>query len=131
MDSLKICMLAVLGLFSLSVIKQWKAEFSPLLRVALVLLCGGVALGAISPVLSYLADLIGKENGTYFEVLLKALGIAFLTQYAAELCRACGEGGLAHSVELVGKIEILLLCIPLMEKILHTAESLLSVGGAS
>lgn len=124
-------MLSVLGIFSLTVIKQWKNDFSTFLRLALTVLFGSIALGAISPVLSYLTRLIGSENTAYFSVLLKALGIGFLTHYAAELCRAGGESGLASGVELVGKIEILLLCVPLMEKILSVAEALLSLGGTS
>ena len=129
MGTLKLCMLAVSGLFSILVIKQWKSDFHPLLRVALAVLFGTLAIGSLFPVIGYLSGLLGEERSRYATILLKALGIAFLTHYTAELCRECGEGGLAGGVETVGRIEILLLCIPLMEEILFTAEQLLAAGG--
>lgn len=122
-------MLAVPALFAVLIVKQWKTDFSPLLRIALAILFGGIAIGALSPVIEYLGGLLGTEQVLYAKILLKALGIAFLSHYAAELCRESGEGSLAGGVELVGKIEILLLCIPLMEQILSTAKELLALGG--
>ena len=122
-------MLAVPALFLLVIIKQWKSDFSPLLRVGFAVLFGSVAIAALSPVLQYLYSLLGSEQTVYTTVLFKALGIAILSHYAAELCRESGEGGLAGGVETVGKIEILLLCIPLMEELLSFARNLLDYGG--
>lgn len=121
-------MLAIPALFSVLLVKQWKTDFSPLLRIALAVLFGSIAIGALTPVIQYLGSLFGAEQALYAKILIKALGIAFLAHYAAELCRESGEAGLAGGVELVGKIEILLLCIPLMEQILSSAKDLLSLG---
>ena len=121
-------MLAIPALFSLVIVKQWKNDFSILLRIALVILFGGIAIGAISPIIEYLSGLFDTEQVLYAKILLKALGIAFLAHYAAEICRESGEGGLAGGVELVGKIEILLLCVPLMEEVLSSAKELLALG---
>ena len=129
MSALKICMVAVLGLFALSVLKQWKSDLSPLLRVGLTVLLGGIALGMLTPVIGYAEKLLGSQNTRYAEILLKALGIAFLTHYASEICRESGESGLASNVETVGKIEILLLCLPLLDELLTAAERLLTLGG--
>lgn len=122
-------MLAVPALFALVIVKQWKTDFSPLLRISLTVLFGSVAIGALTPIIEYLLGLLGEEQSIYATVLFKALGIAILSHYAAELCRESGEGGLAGGVETVGKIEILLLCIPLMEEVLSSARDLLAYGG--
>ena len=129
MDTLKICMLAVLGVCAALTLKQWKSELLPLLRVGMVLLFGFAALKAVTPALTYLTRL-GETAGVtpYAEVLLRALGIALLTQYAAEICRECGEGAAASGVEMTGKIEILLLALPLIDEILSLASNLLSMG---
>ena len=129
MDTLKICMLAVLGVCAALTLKQWKSDLLPLLRVGMVLLFGFAALTAVTPALTYLTRL-GETAGVtpYAEVLLRALGIALLTQYAAEICRECGEGAAASGVEMTGKIEILLLALPLIDEILSLASNLLSMG---
>ena len=48
----------------------------------------------------------GLEN--YFPILLKSLGIALICTLTADICRDCGEPGIASKVELGGKIGILL-----------------------
>lgn len=129
MTALKLCMLAVTGVCAAMIVKQWKNDFLPLLRLALALLFAVAAIGAASPLVSYLSGLTGRDGmGTYAEILMKALGIAVLTQCCAELCRECGENGAATGVELTGKVQILLLCLPLINEILSVAETLMTLN---
>ena len=58
--------------------------------------------------------------------MIKALGISYLTQITSSVCMDCGENGLAGSIENVGRIELLLLALPLLGEILNTAEAMLS-----
>lgn len=64
--------------------------------------------------------------GLEVETLLKALGIAALTQITADICRDVGEGTIAGQVELMGKMEIVLLALPLASQLLTLAKGLLS-----
>lgn len=125
-------MLAVTGVSAAMVVKQWKTDFLPLLRLSLALLFAIAAVTTASPLVSYLAGLSRWEGvGGYAEILLKALGIAVLTQCCSELCRECGETAAATGVELTGKVEILLLCLPLINDLLSIAENFLTLRGAS
>ena len=130
MDTLKLCMLAVVGVAAALIIKQWKGDFLPLLRVALVVLFAVAAIRTASPLISYLGELSGTDGlAEHAKILLKALSIAILTQCCAEICKECGENAAATGVELTGKIEILLLSLPLIHEILDVASDLLSLGG--
>lgn len=130
MDALKICMLAVLGIAITAILKQWRADWLPFVRMALVAGFGLAALSLADPIVSYLQGVAATSAiAPYAPMLFKALAIAYITQYAAELCRESGESGMASGVELVGKIEILLLSLPLVGEILQMAEHLLSLGG--
>ena len=130
MDSVKICLLAVTCVSLLVIVRQWKSDFLPLLRLAVTVLFSILILSAASPVVAYLRELTMLSGlSDYAEILIKALGIAVLTQCCAGLCRECGENGAAGGVELAGKVEILLLCLPLMGEILNVAKELLSRTG--
>lgn len=130
MTLFKICMLALLGVTIAMVIKQWKADFLPLIRVALLLLFGTILLSSATPIFDYLRELTQTEGiSEHASLLLRGLGIALLTQVASQICRECGESGIADGVELTGKIELLLLCIPLMNEILTLSKELLAQGG--
>lgn len=129
MTSLKFCMLAVTGVTAAMIVKQWRADFLPLLRLALAVLLAVAAISNASPLIACLSELTGTEGiSAHATTLLKALGIAILTQCCAELCRECGESGAATGVELTGKVEILLLSLPLVNEILESAKQLLSLG---
>lgn len=131
MSAIQLCMLAVLGIAVLLILKEWRAALLPLARIALVLVFGFALLKSASPSLLYLKELAQIDGiATYGTLLFKALGIAVLTQICAQMCRECGEGGIAVGVEAVGKTELLLLCIPLFEEILSFAQELLQLGGA-
>lgn len=130
MTMLKLCMVALLVLTSTTVIRGWKSDFVPLLRIGAVVLFGSFMIASAKPLLTLITGL-GKEAeaSPYVETILKSLGIVILTQISSDICRDSGENTLAGHIETVGKIELLLLCIPLIEEILTIAQKLLEMGG--
>ena len=131
MTILKLCMVGLLILTSSTVIKQWKSDFLPLVRIGAVVLFGSLLIANAKPLLSLVTTFgVGAvASSVHIETILKGLGIVILTQIASDICRDSGEGTLASHIETVGKLELLLLCIPLIEEILATAEKLLEMGG--
>ena len=130
MTVLKFCMLATAGLSAAMVIKQWKNDFLPLLRIGLSLLFAAAAVTQAAPAVAYIKALAEHSAiAPYTEILFKSLGIAVLTGTCAAVCRESGESGIAEGVELIGKAELLLLSLPLIEELLTAAASLLSMGG--
>ena len=128
----KVCMLAVLGIAVTAILKQWKSDFLPLVRLGITAVLGALILSSAEPILRFLRVLTEESGQTqYATILFKALGIAILTQVCSDICRESGESGLSGGVELTGKIEILLLALPLMEDVLATARELLALGGGA
>ena len=130
MDSVKICLLAIAGVTAITVIRKWNADFLPLVRLCLAVMISAIVISLSAPIVSYLKNLTELSGVSgYAEFLFKALAIAVLTQCCAELCRESGENGAAGGVELAGKVEILLLCLPLISEILSTAKELFAMAG--
>ena len=130
MTAIKLCMLAITGISAALILKQWRSDLLPLLRIAILVGFGGILLSLAAPLISYLHRLLegGGIEQTHAEILFKGLGIAILTQCCADICRESGEGGIASSVELVGKLELLLLSLPLLDELLSLARELLLLG---
>ncbi len=127
---IKICMLAVMGVFLLFLLRGWKSDLVPAVRLGFTILFAVMLLQALTPILSYLEELSatgGIESD--WKVLLEALGIAFLTRITSDICRDGGENGLAVAVETAGKAEILLLALPLLQKLITAAKELMELGG--
>ncbi len=115
-----ICLLAV-------TVRQVKPEFS----VGMLLLGGcaiaAVCIGFIAPTVSELNELSSKyalSGG--FALVLKAVGICFITQTAADTCRDAACGSLATKVEAAGKIAVLAVIFPLFKSLLETAVEIIN-----
>lgn len=125
MNGLTVCAVGILCVVASLCIRTLKPEFSPMLRLAFCLLFGIWALAALRPMVeqlrSWMDDVTTLETG----VLFHALGIAFLTHITAELCRDCGENTLAGGVETLGKLEILVLCLPLIGAVMEMVREIL------
>lgn len=110
-----------------AVIKQLKADYLPIYAVACSVVCGAYLLALVTPIVKYVTDLM--ENALlpqFFTLLIKSVGVALLCGAAADLCRACGENGLAAGVESAGKLVILLISLPVVGYLLEAALQLAS-----
>ncbi len=102
----------------------------PEITLMIGLVFGGIVLLSVMGVISSVADKISLMIGRagldeiYFEILLKAAGVTYLTQFGAELCRDAGEGAIASKIELVGKAAVLLLATPLFMAVLDILTAL-------
>ena len=56
---------------------------------------------------------------------VKALGIAYISEFAADTCRDAGQSASASAVELCGAAGALYAAIPLMKAVMKTVEDLL------
>ena len=123
---LKVCAAAIVCVVAGLIVKQTRGEFSALLRIGGCALIFGFLIPRVWEVLSG-ALVFLEESGAepYAEVMLRCLGIALLTRICTDICRDCGEGSVASGVELAGKLAILVLCVPLMEKIIGYATEIL------
>ncbi len=127
--SAKLGGIALVALMALLVLRQVKPEWGTLVRMAAAVAAAGIIVGMVSTVLAFARELTDMGGGVLapdtWSILLKALGVAFLSEVAASICRDSGEGGLAGWVEMAGRVEILLLSLPLIRTVLATVADLL------
>ncbi|MBQ3133659.1 MAG: stage III sporulation protein AD [Clostridia bacterium] len=102
-------------------------EQGMLLGLAAGVLVLMMAIDQLTPLVETIRRLL-ENSATAFvngEVLLKGVGICLLTQTAADACRDAGESALAGRAELVGKVALLALALPLFEQVFSQATALM------
>ena len=125
LDAVKICAAALLAALCFAVVRKVNAGFDMPLRLTAAVTFFGVVIAISIPLFGYLSELVDKSGlGAWQSVIFGAVGISLLTHVTAELCRECGEGELGGYAELAGKVEILLLCLPLIKELLAEVEEL-------
>ena len=97
----------------------------PLQWLGILCVAGG-CLTLLSPVLGWMRELAAAGGmSDRLSLLLRGLGVALLTQICTDVCRQSGEATLANGVEMAGKAELLLLCLPLLRELIEAAQGLL------
>ena len=124
---LKICATAVISVVLISLIRLYKPELTieaVLCASVLLLIC---IVGSITHSFAYLEDICTKTAGSrpYYPVILKALGLAYATEFTASLCQDAGEKSIAGKVELAGKIAIFFTALPVFQSLMDLMNQLL------
>lgn len=129
MDVFVIYIAAVAAAAFVVLIKKYNPEIAMLTAMISGIIIFGLILTSISPAIDLikrLSSLVG-DSGKNIGILLKSMGICYISQFSADSCRDAGQGALAGKVELAGKLAIVLLCLPLLEEIINYAVNI--IGG--
>ena len=114
------------GTFLALVLKKENPQFAILTALAtgvLLFLQICSPLGELLDMLREMAEQAGVAEG-YFGIVLKVISIAYLSQFASQLCADAGEGAVAAKIELAGKVLIMAISIPVLTEVLHVVLTL-------
>jgi hypothetical protein len=126
MGIVQIAGLALLSVALILCLKELRASLALPARLAAALLLFGAAFALYVPVLDRIRALFSLSGAADFATpLLRAVGIAIICELAVSFCRDLGENTVANGVLLFGKLEILVLCLPLVDDVLEIAKELL------
>lgn len=107
-------------------LRQTQPVLAMLLTAAVGVVLLAMILGELMPLIERVERLFdGAIGNDRVAILLKAVGIGLVTQFAAELCRDAGESSLAGKAELAGRVLLLLCGLPLFEQAASLLESLI------
>lgn len=125
-DTFKICAVGIILALICVLIKNYRGEFLIPVRLAAVILICGAVMTLVSPIVKFLNNIMGQTLPLeYMEIILKTLAIAYMTQISSEMCKESGENSIAFGIETVGKIEIIILSLPLVNNIIAMSLELL------
>lgn len=104
------------------IIRQQRPEMAVQLSLALATIIFLMVLGKINVVLNLFRDLAEKANISqmYLNTILKIIGIAYVTEFGAQVCRDAGEGAVAGKIEFAGKVMVMVMAIPIIALVLDT-----------
>ncbi|MBQ7323242.1 MAG: hypothetical protein IJW96_01600 [Clostridia bacterium] len=77
-------------------------------------------------IFAMITEMTGIENGL-LKVLLKIVGVGYLTEFGAGILNDFGSHSVADKVTLGGKITIVLLAMPVMESLLTLIKGFLEL----
>ncbi len=118
---------AVLGIAAVALAVQLKAlrpEYSVYMILTAGLVIAFLGISRLEVILDT-ARTIGEHIGVkhvYLGTLLKMVGITYIAEFAAGICKDAGYSALATQVEMFGKLSILAVSAPVLLALLETIE---------
>lgn len=127
MNIIQIGILSVAGVLLALQMKTGREEYGIYITLAVGLcIFAGIAdnLSLILEITGLMKETLG-ENGIYVEVLIKMLGITYVAEFSAGICRDAGYQTVAAQIEIFAKIMILALSMPILLALLKTIRTFL------
>lgn len=122
MNIIQIVSLALVATILIIILKQYRPEFSILISLLTSVFITLFAFEKIQVIVNMLNDLIAASgiDKTFFEILIKITGIAYVVELAADLCLDAGEKAIASKVQLAGKVLIVTMSVPIITTLIET-----------
>ena len=120
---IKLLSLGIVGAFLGLILKKYSKELVVLLEIAVVI----AGLFIIKESLFEEFDGFGKVFSSYsegaeiFKAVFKASTVTVISKLGSELCRESGNGLMGDIVELGGRVMLIILALPFIEKVTEIA----------
>lgn len=126
-ELVQVVFLGVAGVMLAIQFKGQKPEYGVYVGLAVGILIFGYALQQLSVVTSQLGKLreyLGETEG-YLAVLLKVVGITYICEFSAAICKDAGYQAVAGQIEVLGKLSVMFAGLPVLFAVIEQIESFL------
>lgn len=107
-------------------VRPLKSEYGMFLSMAAVLLIFGAAMTQLGTILELIKNLMDQTglSSVYFKILLKIMGLAWVSQLASDICKEAGCSSISRQIDIYGKLLILSVSLPVLTSVMETIVSL-------
>ena len=127
MEIFKIVGIGIVSCVIVLVVKQLKPELSVTVIVATTVFMLIYILKYFTQIFAIFDTIVEKTgiNKDLFTILIKIIGVGYLTEFGASICDDTGNSSIASKVILGGKIAIFIMAIPIITNLFNLILDLL------
>ena len=116
MEIFQIVGLALIATILAVLIKEHRPEIAMQISMVTGLIIFLLVVIKLASVLEVLKQLSARINIdlVYISTVLKIVGIAYIAEFGAQVCKDAGETAIASKIELAGKVIIMVLAVPIL-----------------
>lgn len=120
MEIIQIVVIGMIAAILAITIKDQSPELAIQISIVTGLIIFLLMITKLNSVLTVLKHFAAKANIDilYFSTILKVIGIAYITEFGAQVCRDAGENSIASKIEFAGKVLIMVLAVPVLAALL-------------
>lgn len=120
MDIFKIGIIGIISIILAITIKNQSPQISLLISIVTGIIIFLIILPALQQVIDAIFNIVKKLDISvgYIGVILKIIGIAYISEFCTQICQDAGENSIASKIELGGKVLIMLISVPIITELL-------------
>lgn len=124
---IKIALIAIVGMTLAIMVGNMRKDIS----IWITIVCGIIIFSFGISKFEYIVDMLHELtsylgiNETYIKVILKMIGIAYLSEFTASICKDAGQNTIAGQVDFFGKISMIVISLPVLQSLLETIGELI------
>ena len=108
-------------------LKSIKSEYSILICIALSLIIFFSVIGRLEELIHTIREVISfiGVDSDYIRIILKMLGITYIAEFSSSICKDAGYQTIASQIEIVAKLSILVMSLPIIIALMKTIQGFL------
>ena len=128
MEIIRISVVGVAGVFLAILVKQVRPEYSLYITMAAGIAILFYSAGKLSYLITSLRNIqqYVPVDTEYMTILLKMIGITYIGQFCAGICKDAGYSAVAGQIEIFGRLAVLAVSMPVLTALLETIHEFLA-----
>lgn len=109
-------------------LKGLKVEYGTYVVMAAGLLIFFYGMGKLTSILDTMKEIQNyiRINNIYLSTLIKMIGITYIAEFAAGICKDAGYGAVGTQIEIFGKLSVLAVSMPILLALIETLQTFVS-----
>ncbi|NMA90306.1 MAG: stage III sporulation protein AD [Amphibacillus sp.] len=127
MQLIQVILIGVVTTLLITLIKSYQPTFALVLVMITSLFLFYFIIVPLGEIIDLMRSLFSRFriDSLYLETVFQIVGIAYLTELGSQLTKDAGLNSISSKIELVGKISIIFVSIPILTAIIETIIHLL------
>ncbi|TCT16914.1 stage III sporulation protein AD [Natranaerovirga pectinivora] len=122
---MNIIQISVIGIVAVMLALQFKnrnQEYGVYISLVTAIIIFFFAIDQLDIIVETISRLYNNVSisNIYIDILLKIVGIAYIAEFGSQLCKDAGYSAIASQIEIVGKLSILVISLPILLSIIDT-----------
>lgn len=126
-ELVKIVFLGIAGVLLAVQFKSGRPEYGLYIGMAVSIIIFSFVLRQVAAVTVQFGRLKGFLNGAegYLSILLKVIGITYICEFGAGVCKDAGYNSVAGQIEVLGKLTVMFAGLPVLFAVIEQIQSFL------
>ena len=124
-EIVRVGFLGIAGVLLAVQFKSQKPEYAVYIGLGLGVLIFAYAIRQVEAVIGQLDRIRGYLSGaeSYLSILLKVIGITYICEFSAGICKDAGYQSVAGQLEILGKLAVMFAGLPVLFAVIEQIQS--------